>query len=299
MFLPPPSDALARRRPCGWSDAFRHFAANMTDLASLCAHGFSSEEAVIALDRSGISVTAALVLLLQRLAPESESEPTAPAEADLVLGQHEALQEEAVALGAIYDDAFCLEALPGGIWCLRLQLPELQPVAGELRLLVPPGCAYPSQPCLPLFVPSAADGALDMPPGVRVSLAAALAQQAARLAADGSPACYELSTWLAEVLPGFLAQPPPRPPPLLLTAKQQARQQHGRDLGARHQAAAEAASDLERHREREAAAHGMTFEEYLKATDAWPVCQGTPDPIEVAALKARLAAGPPGAAEPA
>ena len=270
----------------------------MTDLASLCAHGFSSEEAVIALDRSGISVTAALVLLLQRLAPESESEPTAPAEADLVLGQHEALQEEAVALGAIYDDAFCLEALPGGIWCLRLQLPELQPVAGELRLLVPPGCAYPSQPCLPLFVPSAADGALGMPPGVRVSLAAALAQQAARLAADGSPACYELSTWLAEVLPGFLAQPPPRPPPLLLTAKQQARQQHGRDLGARHQAAAEAASDLERHREREAAAHGMTFEEYLKATDAWPVCQGTPDPIEVAALKARLAAGPPGAAEP-
>ena len=59
----------------------------------------------------------------------------------------------------------------------------------------------------------------------------------------------------------------------------------------RHQAAAEAASDLERHREREAAAHGMTFEEYLKATDAWPMCKGTPDPIEVAALKARLAAG--------
>ena len=286
----------------------------MTDLASLCAHGFSSEEAVIALDRSGSSVTAALVLLLQRCsvldleldhlgqppadAPENESEPAAPADADLVSGQHEALQEEAVALGAIYDDAFCLEALPGGIWCLRLQLPELQPVAGELRLLVPPGCAYPSQPCLPLFVPSAADGALDMPPGVRVSLAAALAQQAARLAADGSPACYELSTWLAEGLPDFLAQPPPRPPPLLLTAKQQAKQQHGRDLGARHQAAAEAASDLERHREREAAAHGMTFEEYLKATDAWPVCQGTPDPIEVAALKARLAAGRPEAAAP-
>ena len=83
--------------------------------------------------------------------------------------------------------------------------------------------------------------------------------------------------------------------PLLLTAKQQAKQQHSRDLGARHQAAAEAASDLERHREREAAAHGMTFEEYLKATDAWPMCKGTPDPIEVAALKARLAAGgPPG-----
>ena len=78
----------------------------------------------------------------------------------------------------------------------------------------------------------------------------------------------------------------------MLTAKQQAKQQHSRDLGARHQAAAEAASDLERHREREAAAHGITFEEYLKATDAWPMCKGTPDPIEVAALKARLAAGP-------
>ena len=259
----------------------------MADLASLCAHGFSSEEAAIALERSD-SVTAALVLLLQRLTPE----PVVLAEADLASsGQHEALEEEAVALGAIFDDAFCLEALPGGVRCLRLQLPELQPVAGELRLLVPPGCAYPSQPCLPLFVPSAADGSLDAP-GVRIALGAALAQQAGRLAADSSPACYELSTWLDEGLPGFLAQPPPRPPPLLLTAKQQAKQQHSRDLGARHQAAAEAASDLERHREREAAAHGMTFEEYLKATDAWPMCKGTPDPIEVAALKARLAAGP-------
>ena len=281
----------------------------MTDLVSLCAYGFASEEAAIALDRSksgsgssvpAPSVTAALVLLLERLAPESEGETAAPAVADLASEQHEALQEEAVALQAIYEDAFCLEALPGGVQCLKLQLPELQPVAGELRLLVPPGCSYPSQPCLPLFVPSAADGdgVLDAP-GVRISLAAALAQQAARLAADGSPACYELSTWLADELPGFLAQPPPRPPPLLLTAKQQARQQHGKDLGARHQAAAEAASELERHREREAAAHGMTFEEYLKATDAWPVCQGTPDPIEVAALKARLAVGPPKAAEPA
>jgi hypothetical protein len=273
----------------------------MADLASLGAYGFSAEEVTIALDHSGSSVTAGLVLLLQRLrrlAPES-GETAAPAEADLASEQHEALQEEAVALGAIYGDAFCLEALPGGVQCLRLQLPELQPVAGELRLLVPPGCAYPSQPCLPLFVPSAADGALDAP-GVRIALAAALAQQAARLAADCSPACYELSTWLAEGLPGFLAQPPPRPPPLLLTAKQQAKQQHGRDLGARHQAAAEAASDLERHREREAAALGLTFEEYLKATDAWPICQGTPDPIEVAALKARLAAGrrPEGEARP-
>jgi len=178
----------------------------MADLASLCAHGFSSEEAAIALERSD-SVTAALVLLLQRLTPE----PVILAEADLASsGQHEALEEEAVALGAIFDDAFCLEALPGGVRCLRLQLPELQPVAGELRLLVPPGCAYPSQPCLPLFVPSAADGSLDAP-GVRIALAAALAQQAGRLAADSSPACYELSTWLDEGLPGFLAQPPPRP----------------------------------------------------------------------------------------
>ena len=177
----------------------------MADLASLCAHGFSSEEAAIALERSD-SVTAALVLLLQRLTPE----PVVLAEADLASsGQHEALEDEAVALGAIFDDAFCLEALPGGVRCLRLQLPELQPVAGELRLLVPPGCAYPSQPCLPLFVPSAADGSLDAP-GVRIALAAALAQQAGRLAADSSPACYELSTWLDEGLPGFLAQRPDR-----------------------------------------------------------------------------------------
>lgn len=266
----------------------------MTDLESLCSHGFLAEEATIALDRNGrdSSVTAALVLLLQRLAPESESETASPAVADL-LSEQGALREEAVALQAIYDDAFSLEELPGSVQCLRLQLPDLQPVAGELQLLVPPGCSYPSQPCLPLFVPSAVGGALDVP-GVRVSLASALAQQAARLAADGTPACHELSTWLAEELRGFLAQPPPRPPPLLLTAKQQAKQQHSKNLGARHQAAAEAASDLERHREREAAAHGMTFEEYLKATDAWPVCQGVPDSIEVAALKARLAAGPQG-----
>ena len=263
----------------------------MADLSSLCALGFSAEEATIALDRNGSSVTAALVLLLQRLAPQSESETAAPAVAEQQALQEESLQEEAVALEAIYEDAFSLVALPGGEQCLRLQLPDLQPVAGELRLLVPPGTAYPTQPCLPLFVPSAADGALDAP-GVRVSLASALAHQAARLAADVSPACYELSAWLAEELPDFLAQPPPRPPPLLLTAKQQAKKEHGARLGARHQAAAEAASDLERHREREAAAHGMNFEEYLKATDAWPVCQGTPDPIEVAALKARLAAGP-------
>ena len=92
----------------------------MADLASLCAHGFSSEEAAIALERSD-SVTAALVLLLQRLTPQ----PVVLAEADLASsGQHEALEEEAVALGAIFDDAFCLEALPGGVRCLRLQLPE-------------------------------------------------------------------------------------------------------------------------------------------------------------------------------
>ena len=51
----------------------------------------------------------------------------------------------------------------------------------------------------------------------------------------------------------------------MLTAKEQAKQEHYARIGALHQAAAEAASDLERHREREAAAHGMTFEEYLKA----------------------------------
>ncbi len=64
----------------------------MADLASLCAHGFSSEEAAIALERSD-SVTAALVLLLQRLTPE----PVVLAEADLASsGQHEALEDEAV-----------------------------------------------------------------------------------------------------------------------------------------------------------------------------------------------------------
>ena len=125
-----------------------------------------------------------------------------------------------------------------------------------------------------------------------MSLAKALAEQATRLAADGSPACYELATWLSDELAAFLEAPPPRPPPLLLTAKQQARHERDARIGALHKAAAEEASALERHREREAAAHGMSFEEYLKATDAWPLQQGTPDPVEVEALKARLAAGP-------
>ena len=192
---------------------------------------------------------------------------------------------------AIYDEAFKLELLDDNIKCLRLQLIDLEPVVGQLRLLVPPGSAYPFEPCLPLFVPHKGHKALDAP-GVRVSLAKALAEQAARLAADGTPACYELATWLSDELTGFLEAPPPRPAKLLLTAKEQARQEKDARIGALHKAAAEAASELERQREREAAAHGMSFEEYLKAIDAWPVNYGVPDPVEVAALKARLAAGP-------
>jgi hypothetical protein len=253
-------------------------------LATLCAYGFAADEATLALERSSDDVTAATVLLLQRLSQETTETAHAPA------SENEALQEEALALEAIYDDAFTSESLPGDVRCMCLKLPKLEPVAGELRSFVTSG-AYPSQPCLPLFVPSAAHAALDAP-GVRVSLLKALADQAGRLAADGSPACYELSTWLAEELAGFLEAPPPRPPPLLLSAKEQARKEKDARIGALHQQAAEAASDLERHREREAAAHGMTFEEYLKATDAWPVCRGVPDAAEVAALKARLAAGP-------
>ena len=251
---------------------------------ALCAHGFSDEEASIALEQGSNDVTAALILLLKRLvSTDSTAVDTTATE--------EAIEEEAVVLQAIYgDENFILEALPGDVKCARLKLPDLEPVSGELHLFVPPS-HYPAQPCLPLFVPSTCHAAVDAP-GVRVSLAKALADQAARLAADGSPACYELATWLTDELSSFLEAPPPRPPQLILTAKQQARKEHDARIGALHKQAAEAASELERHREREAAAHGMSFEEYLKATDAWPVCRGLPDPVEVEALKARLAAGP-------
>jgi hypothetical protein len=260
---------------------------NLTDhVDALVAYGFSSEESNIALDECGGDLTASLVLLLQRLAPKFERDAATASTA-----LDDAIAEEAVALDAIYADAFTDEMLPGGVRCLSLTLSDLQPVAGELRLLVPPGTEYPTQACLPIFVSSEPLASLDAA-GVRVSLARALAEQAARLAADAAPACYELSMWLADELSSFLEDPPRRPPQLVLTAKQQARQEHDARIGALHKAAAEEATQLERHREREAAAHGLTFEEYLKATDSWPVSRGAPDPAEVAALKARLALGP-------
>lgn len=254
------------------------------DLSSL---GFTAEEASIALEQSGGDAIAALILLLERLRSQGSAvAATDPPETD------EALQEEASVLVAIYDDAFALESLAGHGHCLRLRLTDLQP-AGELRLLIPPGSAYPEQPCLPMFIPLDAHAAIDAP-GVKVSLARALAEQAARLAAEASPACHELCTWLADELPAFLAQPPPRPPQLVLTAKEQARKEHYERIGAAHKECAQAASDQERERERQAAAHGMTFEEYLKAIDSYPIREheGALDPEEVAALKARLAAGP-------
>ena len=158
-------------------------------VVDLVSHGFSDEEAIIALERSGSDVTAALVLLLQRLTPEAEHEMS-PCE-------ESGVEDEAVALTAIYGEAFKLESLDGNVLCLCLKLPELEPLPGELRLFVPPGGAYPSEPCLPLFVPQKNDAHTLNAPGVRVSLAKALAEQATRLAADGSPACYELTTWLS------------------------------------------------------------------------------------------------------
>ena len=87
-------------------------------VVDLVSHGFSDEEAIIALERSGSDVTAALVLLLQRLTPEAEH-GISPCE-------ESGVEDEAVALTAIYGEAFKRESLDG-FDCLCLKLPELEP----------------------------------------------------------------------------------------------------------------------------------------------------------------------------
>ena len=105
----------------------------------------------------------------------------------------------------------------------------------------------------------------------RVSLNRALAEQAGRLAAEAQPACYELSAWLAEELPGFVSTPPPRPPPMLLSAKELAEKRRRRLLSAGHHTAAQTATKKMEVLEAEAAAAGQTLSAYMRATNQYPM----------------------------
>jgi hypothetical protein len=130
---------------------------------------------------------AALLVLLESISAqeglseesEGESPPT-----------KEAVNEELAALESIFGvDRFSTSAhdeIQPGLLSVRVSVEGLSP-AGALVLLLRAG--YPSKPALPVFEPMV-EGALS--PAEQRLLCGVLARQAARLAAEGAAAVYEL-----------------------------------------------------------------------------------------------------------
>lgn len=190
-------------------------AAGTPALTALMLCGFQEEEASLALERCGGAEASsaereALLLLLALLAPAKvaarealcvarEAPEAASAVAFAALEEYldvgdsgsadtgqlessaaeELLQEEVVALQAIFDEAFSLdeEELPppseelstplSPPRIMRLQLPD-SAVPGELKLYLPSGSRYPSTAARPLFVP-AEPGARSLAPACTCS----------------------------------------------------------------------------------------------------------------------------------
>lgn len=257
-------------------------------------HGFEEEEAALALQRTASS-RSALLLLLRLLAPAKDKErlllldtgditdfmAVTVLDAEMSLQSFVAdagsstfdvseaeatLQEEVTALEAIFDSAFTCEEADGEK-VLRLHLPELS-VPGELSLIILDGVLYPLQPGLPLFTPSDPAALKGV---VRVSLHRRLAEQAERLALEGSPACYELSNWLGEELLVLLDMPATRLPTLLMSAKELAERRRRKLVSASHMGAAWSATKKMGVLEAEAAAAGITLGAYMKATNQYPM----------------------------
>jgi hypothetical protein len=190
------------------------------------------------------------------------------------------LQDEMVVLESIFGDAFTVErfgdgetaveagddqTVPGRVSSIRLQLRDLQPLPGELHLRLQPSGRYPHAPLLPLFLPY---DAARLPPHSRRALARQLAKQALALSADGSPAAYELSSWLETALSALLDAPTgpeaPRLPPLLEPPKALLERQRRATIAADHLGAAWSATRGLARDEAEAKASSLSFEEYLR-----------------------------------
>ena len=86
-----------------------------------------------------------------------------------------------------------------------------------------------------------------------------------------APACYELSSFVAEELPALLEAPPQRPPPILVSAKALADRRRGRLINDAHHAAARSAGKKMAMLEEEASAAGLTVVAYMRATGQYPM----------------------------
>ena len=126
----------------------------------------------------------------------------------------QALQEEVEVLESIFGAGFALsrEAVGarGAARVLRIGRDEVA-AGATLELWLPPGSRYPYEACLPCLCLAAPHA----PPRAPLALGRALLDRAAELAAEGSPAAFELSGVVEELLPSLLAAPPPPPPPVL------------------------------------------------------------------------------------
>ena len=126
----------------------------------------------------------------------------------------QALQEEVEVLESIFGPGFTLSqetaGARGAARVLRIGRDEVA-AGATLELWLPPGSRYPYEACLPCLCLAAPHA----PPSALLALGRALLDRAAELAAEGSPAAFELSGVVEELLPSLLAAPPPQQPPVL------------------------------------------------------------------------------------
>jgi hypothetical protein len=201
-----------------------------------------------------------------------------------------ALQDELVALESIFGDGFAVKRFGDGgaaagaedgemrlgrVCSIRLQLRDLQPLPGELHLRLPCSGRYPHTPLLPVFAPY--DSAR-LPPPIRRALARQLAERARSLSADGSPAVYELSSWLETALPSLLDEPhspteASRLPPLLEPPEALRERQRRATIAADHLGAAWTATLGLARDEAEAEAKGVSLDEYLRQAGQSSACR--------------------------
>ena len=195
-------------------------------LGRLGAYGFSRAESREALEAAGWVEEDATYALLRGLYPENTDGDGAEEGGGGVgaMSEEEALAErgeEALALEAIFDDAFRdftrddgagvagdADAVVAGddssssakqrMWTVRVATDDDRWSACHLEVHFPPGCRYPAEPpLLSLRQPN-------LSPPIRRSVVAQLAAQAASL--TGEAVVYTLAAWLQEHLPAVLEE---------------------------------------------------------------------------------------------